>query len=52
MAISLVFVYRSFYAMRITQESTKDQGNTTISGFKDKSVPELVEEAAEVCLSN
>ena len=46
LAISLVFVYRSFYTMRITDVSDKDQINTGPSDRRDKSVTEQVGEAA------
>jgi K(+)-stimulated pyrophosphate-energized sodium pump len=52
LAFSLVFVYRSFYSMRITKASGKEENNYGGFDKQNKSVPELVEEAAESCLVN
>jgi K(+)-stimulated pyrophosphate-energized sodium pump len=51
LAVALVFVYRSFYSMRITHVSARDQDNS-FEGIKEQSVPELVEEANEGYLAN
>ncbi len=52
LAIALVFVYRSFYSMRITNVSGKDEINYGGFDKKDMSIPELVEEASESYLAN
>jgi K(+)-stimulated pyrophosphate-energized sodium pump len=44
LAVALVFVYRSFYAMRISSNSIDKD---TLNKKEEKSIPELVEETAE-----
>jgi K(+)-stimulated pyrophosphate-energized sodium pump len=50
--IALIFVYRSFYSMRITRESGKNDNSIGVFKKKDHSVPELIEEVSEGYLSN
>lgn len=50
--IALVFVYRSFYSMRITKESGKAEISFGNLNKKNQSIPELVEEVSESYLSN
>jgi K(+)-stimulated pyrophosphate-energized sodium pump len=52
LSIAMIFVYRSFYSMRITKSTRNNSGSLRDFIKGQRTVPELVEEASESYMAN